>query len=70
MRYLIRVRNPDHYTEIADLVRQEATVLVEIPRRQALSADNISPQLFAKVERLGGTLEPELQFAPEVIAPY
>ena len=61
MRYEVRVQNPEMYDRVAALLRGQAKVLLELPRRNVLAVEGLGAAVRNEVVALGAIVEPDLR---------
>jgi hypothetical protein len=69
MRYQVRTADPQTYSRVATVLREEADVILELPRRRTLAVENLAAGLLDKVVKMGATVEPDYQYAVDPIFP-
>lgn len=63
MRYQVRATDSQAFGRIAAMLRSEANVLVELPRRHTLSVEDLTSAVRDRVVQMGGSVSPEFQYA-------
>lgn len=63
MRYQVRVQNPEMYDRVAALLREQAKVVVELPRRNVLAVEELEAAVRGELISLGATVEPDFLHA-------
>lgn len=63
MRYQVRATDSQAFGRIAEMLRAEATVVLELPRRNTLSVEDLSSAVRERVQQMGGSVSPEYQYA-------
>lgn len=63
MRYQVRAADSQAFGRIAEMLRSEATVVLELPRRNTLSVEDLTSTVRERVLQMGGSVNPEYQYA-------
>jgi hypothetical protein len=67
-RFLLTLKSADLYGQVLGLLKASATpVVAESPKRLALSAIDVSPELQKRVVRMGGSIQEEARFEPDAV---
>jgi hypothetical protein len=61
MRYQVRAADTQAFSRIAELLRSEAKVVLELPRRHTLSVEDLTSGMRDRVVQMGGSVNPEYQ---------
>jgi hypothetical protein len=69
MRYQVRVAEPADYGPVASLLRDEACVVLELPRRRTLAVEGLGDALIRRVRNMGATVEEDYEFAVDPLRP-
>ena len=69
MRYQVRVADPADYPEVVSLLREQATVVLELPRKRTLAVEDLENGVRERVVRMGATVEPDYQYAVDPTFP-
>jgi len=69
MRYQVRAPDAAAYSKIALLLRDEAKVVLELPRRHTLAVEDLATAVLLKVRGMGATVEPDYQYSAEPAYP-
>lgn len=67
MRYQVRTTDSQAFGRIAELLRREATVVLELPRRNTLSVENLTSAVQERVLQMGGSVSPDYQYAVDPV---
>jgi hypothetical protein len=65
MRYQVRVADPEDYESVASILRAQATVVLELPRRLTLAVEDLSERVRDQVRNMGATVEPDYEYAAD-----
>lgn len=63
MRYQVRAVDSQAFGRIVEMLRAEATVVLELPRRNTLSVEDLTSPVRERVLQMGGSVNPEYQYA-------
>jgi hypothetical protein len=63
MRYQVRTPDSQAFGRIAAMLRTEANVVLELPKRNTLSVEDLTSAVRERVVQMGGSVSPEYQFA-------
>lgn len=67
MRYQVRTTDSQAFDRIAEMLRAEANVVLELPRRNTLSVEDLTSAMRDRVVQMGGSVSPEYQYAVDPI---
>jgi hypothetical protein len=67
MRYQVRAADSQAFTRIAEMLRSEAKVVLELPRRRTLSVEDLTSGMRDRVVQMGGSVNPEYQYAADPV---
>jgi hypothetical protein len=67
MRYQVRATDSQAFGRIAEMLRIEANVVLELPRRYILSVEDLTSVVRDRVEQMGGSVSPDYQYAVDPI---
>jgi hypothetical protein len=67
MRYQVRTTDSQAFGRIAAMLRTEANVVLELPRRNTLSVEDLTSAVRERVVQMGGSVSPEYQYAVDPV---